>query len=296
MIIVSVVIVNWNTKDLLKGCLDSIPDGAGGLHFEIVVVDNASDDGSAEFVEKNYAKVSLIKNVVNRGFAYACNQGADIARGKYIFLLNPDTILEKDTIRKMVEFLDSTEWVGVVGPQLIGRDGKIQNSVRRFPRLWDMLIRDTILKRILFFGKKGRITRTLSKDLPSSVDQVSGAAMLLRRDIWRDINGMDQRFFMFYEEVDLCKRLVDFGFKILYLPTARIIHLGGGSRRQDRSAVQLYSVRSMFQYFSKYELQRKMWWFRKIYKPLFTMELLLQIGVKEKREFLKKWLKEFMSL
>jgi GT2 family glycosyltransferase len=292
---VSIIIVNWNTKELLQDCIKSVPDGAGNISFKIIVVDNASSDGSAKTVEEKFPDVVLIKNNDNKGFAYACNQGATVATGTYLFFLNPDTLLEKGCLQNLVEFADKQAWMGAVGPQLIGRDGKIQNSVRSFPRPRDVLIRDTFLKKIIPVSKKKKFLVKLSQKEASSVEQVSGAAFLIRRDLWKDIGGMDERFFMFYEEVDLCKRLKDLGYGIYYLPSARIVHRGGGSRRQDRSAVFYYSIKSMFAYLHKYESPGKMFWFNLIYKPLFLLSLLTAVKNKEKRDFLKKCLIEFIK-
>lgn len=254
MLEVSIVIVNWNSKEFIGSCLLSIPEG----DYEVIVVDNGSSDGSADFIEKRFPHTRLIRNSTNRGFAAACNQGASVARGEYIFFLNPDTILQKDSLRKLVEFARSQARLGAVGPQLIGRDGKIQNSVRRFPTMRGVLI-----------GRKGRLVQKLSSERPSSVDQISGAAFLIKRDLWRDVGGMDERFFMFYEEVDLCRRLKDLGYNIYYLPTARITHLGGGSRHKDREAVANYYLKSMFHYFQKYESPKRFFWFRLVYRPMF---------------------------
>lgn len=249
--IASIIIVNWNSKEFLKGCLSSIP---GDTSHEVIIVDNASSDGSCDFIEKNFPDVRLIRNNMNKGFAAGCNQGAGIARGRYLFFLNPDTIMEKDSIKKLIDFAETKEWLGAVGPRLIGRDGRAQNSVRRFP---------TISRALM--GRKERLVKQLSDKEPSSVEQVSGAAFLIKKDLWRDVGGMDERFFMFYEEVDLCRRLKDLGYNIYYLPAARIIHLGGGSRHKDSEAVKRYSRKSMILYFQKYESPKKLFWLRLLY-------------------------------
>lgn len=295
MLTVSIVIVNWNTKDLLSDCILSIPEALANIPHEVIVVDNASGDGSRGFIEKRFPNIKLINNSVNKGFASACNQGALNACGRYIFFLNPDTTLEKDSLKKLIEFSEKQSWLGAAGPQLTGREGKIQNSVRRFPRPSDILIRDTVLKRIIPFGKKDKLANSLPKDIPSSVEQVSGAAFLIRRDLFRDIGGMDERFFMFYEEVDLCRRLKDLNYKNYYLPSARIIHKGGGSRKKDRSNVFYYSQKSMFRYLKKYEPPKRLFWFKVLYKPLFLFEILLGAGNQAKRDFLKKWLIDFIK-
>lgn len=296
MLTVSVIIVNWNTREFINDCIFSIPKGAGDITYEVIVVDNASSDGSADYIEKNLHGVKLIRNSVNTGFACACNKGASSAKGRYLFFLNPDTMLEKDSMKILTEFAEGQKWLGAAGPQLAGRGGKIQNSARRFPRLGDILIRDTIIGKIAAFGGKNRLVNRLPKERPSSVEQISGAAFFIRRDLWRDIGGMDERFFMFYEEVDLCRRLKDLGYSVYYLPSARIIHKGGGSRKKDNSRVFCYSVKSMFLYLKKYEPAKRLFLFKMIFKPLFLMRLVTEINNKAKREYLKRCLKEFISL
>lgn len=294
---VSIIIVNWNTKDFLKDCLSSIQKGTGGLSYEVIVVDNSSSDDSIKFIEDNFPNIKLIMNSINTGFAGACNQGASSAMGEYLFFLNPDTILEEDSIKKLVEFTEKpiSARLGAVGPQLLNRDGTIQNSVRRFPNLKDFLVRDTILKKLLPLKGKDRLIYNLSSQTPSIVDQISGAAILIRKSIWKNIGGMDSRFFMFYEEVDMCRRLMDLGYKVYYLPTATIVHLCGGARHKDRSAVFYYSVRSMFLYLDKYESTGKLFLFKLIYKPLFLIELLTGIRNKTKRDFLRKCMVDFIK-
>jgi GT2 family glycosyltransferase len=290
---VSIIIVNWNTKELLNDCILSVPAGAGDISFEIIVVDNASDDGSVKMLEENFPEVILIKNNKNIGFSAGCNQGAKRAEGKYLFFLNPDTILLNGSLQKLIEFSERKPWIGAAGPQMTGKDGKIQNSVRQFPRMRDFLIRDTFFKWIFPVGKKKKTIIRLSQKEPASVQQISGAAFLIRRDLWENIDGMDERFFMFYEEVDLCKRLKDLGYGIYYLPEAKIIHRGGGSRKKDKSTVFYYSIKSQFEYLRKHETSRKMFWFNIIYKPLFLIGIMMDITNKAKRDFLKKWLIDF---
>ena len=302
MIAISIVIVNWNTKHFLKGCLDSIPASCGELSYEVVVVDNASTDGSVEFLQTKYPGVELIKNTTNKGYAKACNQGADKVSGKYIFILNPDTVLSDNCISKLYDFSEKESWVGIVGPQLLGRNGKVQNSVRRFPTLGRMLIKDTIIGFLWPWGRKERLVWKLPLDKPSSIEQVSGAAFLIKREIWNGMGGMDNEFFMFYEEVDLCRRVKETGYNIFYFPEAKISHLGGGSRHQVPTAVFYYSLRSMFIYFDKCRSKKAMILFRLIYKPLFITKFMINFiflsskkkGFEVKKDFFKTKLWDFL--
>lgn len=295
MLDLSIIIVNWNTKELLNDCILSIRKWAGAVTYEVIIVDNASYDGSSIFIEEKFPDVKLIKNTVNKGFAAACNEGAKNTDGRYLFFLNPDTLLTENCLEKLVEFSDKQIWFGALGPQLIGREGRIQNSVRKFPTITGLLTKNTIIGKIIPLLGKNKLACTLSQDKASSVEQVSGAALLIKKDIWRDVGGMDERFFMFYEEVDLCRRLKDLGYNIYYIPQVQIIHKGGGARKKDRSAVLYYLQRSMFLYLKKYESGRKLFWFKMLYKPLFLLEISAGVFNRAKREFLKKWTIEFIK-
>lgn len=304
MITVSIIIVNWNTKELLSGCIDSIPAACRDITYEVIIVDNASVDGSSEFIKERYPGIKLIENHTNLGFAKACNQAADEASGKYLFLLNPDTILHKDAISKLIEFIEKESWAGAVGPQLLDGNGKITNSVRRFPTMKRVLMRDTVLSKIMPWVKLSRLIHILPMDRPSVVDHVSGGALLTKRELWKELGGMDVRFFMFYEDVDLCRGIKEMGYNIFYLPAVKVIHLGGGSRHQDRSSAFYYSIKSRFLYFGKYYPRWSVLLFKCTYKPLFLIELGLDLVIKLpmsaqyklKKEFVKRYLLEFLVL
>jgi len=194
--------------------------------------------------------------------------------------------------------MEKSSWAGIVGARLLDRKGRAQNSVRRFPTLLRLLIRDTILGRILPGFRKQRLVRYLSITEAAKVDQVSGAAFLIKKELWRALSGMDSRFFMFYEEVDLCLRVREMGYNVFYLPAATVTHLGGGSRHQARSAVFYYSTRSMFLFVDKHYSAGIACAFKCVYKPLFLLELGLDVILKPaeraKREFLRNRLGEFL--
>lgn len=304
MITVSIIIVNWNTKDFLKDCLDSILESSGGISYETIIVDNASTDGSSRFIKERYPKVKLLENYTNLGFATACNQAAKVASGRYLFLLNPDTILHRDAISGLIDFMKEKSWIGAVGPQLLDGSGKIANSARRFPTMKQVLVRDTVLGKIMPWVKISRLVHILPMDKPSVVDNISGGALLIKGELWRELGGMDARFFMFYEDVDLCRRIREMGYNVYYLPTVKVIHLGGGSRHQERSSAFYYSIKSRFLYFEKYYPRWCVLLFKCIYKPLFLIELGLDLIFKLptgaqyriKRDFVKRYLLEFLSL
>lgn len=304
MIKISIIIVNWNTREFLKNCIESVPDACNGYDYEVIVVDNSSYDGSTEFIRTSYPDINLLANDTNLGFATACNQAAKVATGKYLFLLNPDTVLKKDAIKELVDFIENQSWVGAVGPQLLDGPGKITNSVRKFPTMTQALIRDTIIGKFIPWVKITRLIQILPMDKPSVVDNVSGGALLIKKELWKELGGMDERFFMFYEDVDLCKRIKEMGYNVFYLPAIKVIHLGGGSRHQDRSSAFYYSIKSRFLYFQKNYSRLTLILFKCIYKPLFVIDLGMDLiskfpnstKYKVKKDFLKRWLWEFLFL
>lgn len=304
MITVSIIVVNWNTKDFLPACLDSIPIGCGNVSYEIIIVDNASADGSSEFIKEKYPGIKLIENRINKGFAKACNQAGRLACGKYLFLLNPDTVLHKNSISGLIGFIEKQSWAGAVGPQLLDGKGKITNSARRFPTMKRVLIRDTVLGKLMPWVKLGRLIHIIPLDKPVIVDHVSGGALLTKRELWKELGGMDERFFMFYEDVDLCRCIKEMGYNIFYLPNVKVTHLGGGSRHQDRSSASYYSIKSRFLYFEKYYPKLTMVLFKCIYKPLFLIELGIDLIFKPPtsarhrmlKDFIKRYFIDFLTL
>lgn len=256
----SIVIVNWNTRDLLTQCLSSmmgartsamelsrttLPPGYDGLALnrsldltaEIIVVDNNSTDGSVSMVRENFPWVRLIENSKNVGFGNANNQAIALSRGRYILLLNSDTIVPPGAIPELVRLADARSDVGVVGCMLRNLDGSFQASYNSFPTLWG--------EWLSAIGLAGRL---LSPQYPShresesnatkEVDWIPGAVMLLRACAVRQVGGFDETYVMYSEETDLCWRLRQVGWKVLYTPNAYIFHLGGGSASRT-SIVQI---------------------------------------------------------
>lgn len=255
MIDLSVVIVNWNVCSLLRRCLHSILSSnqhrATGI--EVIVVDNASTDGSVEMVLAEFPGVHLITNADNRGFPVANNQGIAVARGRYVLLLNPDTEVVGDALAVMVAFADVHPDVGVVGPQLLYPDGSIQSSRRRFPTLVTAFFESTwlqphaprrLLERYEFLDRP--------HDMVQNVDWVCGAAVLARREAVEQVGLMDEGFFMYSEELDWCRRFREAGWRVVYLPTAQIVHHEGKSSEQVVAARHIHFQTSKVRYFRKY--------------------------------------------
>lgn len=227
----SIIIVNWNVKDLLKKCLESIYRETKGASFEIFVVDNASTDGSVEMVKQNFSQVKLTVNNKNLGFATANNQAIKISRGKYVLLLNPDTELIEDAFSIMIRRMDKHEEIGVLGPELLNSDRSLQPSVRRFPTLLSQSLILLKMHRLLPNLKTFRkyFARDFDYSREQNVDQVMGACFMIRREALEKVGGLDENFYIWFEEVDYCKRIKDAGFSVVYTPKTKLIHLGGES-------------------------------------------------------------------
>jgi len=250
MVALSVVVVSWNVRDLLRRCLQSL---RSGVQHEIVVVDNNSTDGSAEMVRAEFPDVQLIANAENRGFPAANNQGIAVTRGRYVLLLNPDTEVVGDALATMVAYADAHPDVGVVGPRLLNPDGSVQSSRRRFPTLMTALFESTWLQS---YAPRRLLERYYVLDRPGDavqdVDWVYGAALMARREAVRQVGMMDEGFFMYSEEMDWCRRFRDAGWRVVYLPTARIVHYGGRSSEQVVAARHIHFQTSKVRYFRKH--------------------------------------------
>lgn len=238
---VSIIIVNWNTAGLLIQCLESIYKTSHHYSFEIVVVDNGSNDDSVSIVAQHFPSVILIKNEQNLGFAHANNQGLSIGSGRYYLLLNSDTIVLPGALDVLVETADSDPRLGVVGPKLLNMDGSIQKSWASFPSMLSELI-----------GKNFRIRKPVQYyPCAYEVDCIGGACMLVRSETVEEVGQLDDAFFFYSEEVDWCYRIKKKNWKIWYVTSAEIYHLGGGSTQ--RGLVQLVRLyRGKLQYFNKH--------------------------------------------
>lgn len=254
MVDLSVVIVNWNVRGLLQRCLRSILESKPSIiNLQVIVVDNASTDGSVEMIQAEFPNVHLITNTHNRGFPAANNQGIAAAQGRYVFLLNPDTEVVSDALATMVTFADEHPDVGVVGPQLLNPDGSVQSSRRRLPTLATAFFESTWLSP---YAPKSLLRRYQMRDTPDDVTQdvgwVDGAALMARREAIEQVGLMDEGFFMYSEELDWCQRFGEAGWRVVYLPTARILHHRGKSSEQVVAAGHIYFQTSKVHYFRKY--------------------------------------------
>ncbi|MGD9380553.1 MAG: glycosyltransferase family 2 protein, partial [candidate division WOR-3 bacterium] len=247
----SVVIVNYNVKAFLEQCLIAIDRARGALNIEIFVVDNASVDGSQAMVKKRFPHVKLIENNQNVGFSTANNQAMKNARGEYILILNPDTLIQEDTLSVLRKHLDENPKSGAIGCKLLNPDGSYQiNSRRSFPTPWVAFSRIVGLSKI--FPKSrlfGQYNLTyLDPDIESEVDVLSGSLMMLRREALEQVGYFDEEYFMYGEDIDLSYRIKKAGWQIFYTPATQAIHYKGEStKKSEFSAItRFYSTMLIF--------------------------------------------------
>ena len=244
MIDLSISIVNYNNKEYLKSCLDSIYSHAPETNFEVIVVDNGSSDGSTEAVKHAFPSINLIENSNNLGFVKANNQGIRASKGQYVLSLNNDTIIEDGTLSGLVRFMNEHPDVGACGPKVLNRDGSLQYQCRRnFPTISSSLFYFLRLHR-LFPGKKrfGQYLMThRNSDEAGEVDSVSGCCMMVRREVIEEVGILDENFIMYGDDLDWCYRIKQAGWKVFYVPDYQIVHFGGqSSRNLSRKCIVLF--------------------------------------------------------
>jgi len=230
----SIVIISWNVREDLLRCLSAIRDNPPAASFEQIIIDNNSTDSTVEAVRRQFPEVAIVENPENVGFARANNQGMEQARGDYVLLLNPDTVVHPHALDRLVAFLDEHPDVGACGPKLLNDDGSPQGSVRRFPTFRGVLYAHTVCRMLGLFRRQHRqwMMKDFAFDRQADVDQIMGAAMMVRRTVIDQVGRLDANFFMYFEEVDWCYRIKQAGWRIVFLPDAVITHLGGRSSSQ----------------------------------------------------------------
>jgi GT2 family glycosyltransferase len=244
----SIIIVNWNTRDLLLNCIRSIYETVRGIAFEVWVVDNGSTDGSQAAVKAAYPQVQLIENPKNRGFAAANNQALKQMTGRYALLLNSDAALTDGAAEKLLAFMESTPTAGMACGQLLNPDGSLQNSIANFPTLLTLISNETLL-RILFPEKFPSKRRKYSGPIP--VESGIGACLMIRKTAMDSVGIFDEIFFFFFEETDWAYRMQQANWRIFFVPSARIIHAQGKSAGNSISSRILF-YRSRYIYLKKW--------------------------------------------
>jgi GT2 family glycosyltransferase len=255
----SVIIVHWNTCQLLDRCLNTLSKELQALNLfntgsEVFVVDNNSADGSATTVANNHPWVKLIANKENLGFARANNQALQLASGKYILLLNPDTEIYSGALGSLIAFLDHHHRAGIVAPQLINTNGSIQASCRTFPSFKGLFYELIGLSRLMPPGSSTRNYKMLDwgHDDERQVDQPEGACLLIRKELFSQIGLFDEGFFMLFEEVDWCYRAKQAGWEIWFTPNAKVLHHLGQAINQVKTKMILSSHRGLYRYWYKH--------------------------------------------
>lgn len=250
----SIIIVSWNVCKDVVNCINSIYDSQLAKGFEIILVDNDSSDDTVSLVRSKFSEVVVIESGKNLGFAAANNLGFKKARCKNILFLNPDTLVQEDAIDRLVDFIEANHDIGICGPKILNEDGTIQSSVRKFPKLRMGFYKFTILKYLGLFRKDSILYRMKGFDYENmaDVDQLIGAALIARREVIDEVGGFDERFFMYYEEVDICKRIKENGLRCVYYPDAQIVHLGGHSSSQIPARTIYMNLKSYILYMKKH--------------------------------------------
>jgi GT2 family glycosyltransferase len=253
---VSVIVVSWNTKELLCDCLGSILEQAGDLDYEIIVVDNASSDGSADMVRSRFPEATVIVEQSNRGYSAAANTGIRVAQGRYVLVLNSDTLICDGSIDKTVGYADKHPETAVVGCQVWENSDKVQMTCFRFPSLLNLFLRMSGLARCFkkshFFGREDM--QLWRRDSEQEVDVVSGMFMLVRREAIDEVGLMDEAYFLYCEDTDWCYRFAKAGWKMLFWPGAFILHLGGGghSSKSQELKLKVQMQKSILLFFKKH--------------------------------------------
>ncbi len=280
----SILIVSWNVRALLLACLEALPQAVGNeTSYEVIVVDNASSDGTVEAIQQAFPHVRIIANKENRGFTGGNNQALAAARGRYLLFLNPDTQPLPDSIAELIRYLEAHPQVGIVGPRLWYGDGRVQPNRRRFPTLLTLFTESTIIEHYL--PQLPIFARFKMADQPDDeaqeVDWLVGAAMLARREVYEQIGPLDEGFFMYSEELDWCRRAREAGWRVAYDPAAEIIHYEGQSSRQVVARRDIAFFSSRVRYTRKYH--------GAFWAEFLRMWLLATFGFQWLREGLK-WL------
>jgi GT2 family glycosyltransferase len=254
---VSLVLVNYNTAYLFDELFAALAASRGALKLQVILIDNASRDGSVNILRTKYPNVELIENTMNVGFGRANNQALPWVRGRYMLLLNTDAFVAPDTLQTTLDFMDAHPRCGVLGVKLVGRDGALQPSCRYFPTPWNVFLARTGLKR---FFPGTRLVDDMSWDHASvrECDWVPGCFYLVRREVIERVGLFDPRFFLYYEEIDHCRRVRQAGWSVTYCPFTQVMHVAGESAATDGP---LTSGRQIFER----QIESELLYFRKHY-------------------------------
>ncbi|MBZ0201760.1 MAG: glycosyltransferase family 2 protein [Ignavibacteria bacterium] len=255
MIDISVIIITWNSENEIAACVDSLINNSPNLNIELIIIDNNSADNSFSIINKiSYSRIQTYRNPENLGYTKAVNQGIKYSKGKYILLLNPDTMLKEGCLAIMFLFLEENSDYGACAPLMLNPDSTVQLSVRCFPTYWTMFCEFTLLAYIFpksqLFGKWKMKYFDYTKD--ADVSQPMAAAFMTGRQALEETGNMDERFEMFFNDVDMCKKIIDSGKKIRLLTSAAVVHEHGLSVHKDRVRMIKIWNKDCYKYFEKY--------------------------------------------
>jgi GT2 family glycosyltransferase len=251
---VSIISVTWNSQGFIRNCLDSIFLLRDRVRCEIIIVDNGSSDETVKIVREFYPEVNLIENKTNSGYAKGNNQGMEQAQGRYLLLLNPDTQLLDNSLSSMSELMDGNPRIGALGPKLLNPDRSTQASCREFPRFSTLIWEFTGLSRLFPNSKTfgGWRMGYFAFDQPKEVDQPMGSCLMLRRETLEQVGSFDEKLSMFFNDVDLCYRMKQAGWKIYFHPEAQVIHHKGASTRKAKRKMIWLSHLAFYKFFRKH--------------------------------------------
>ncbi len=250
----SIIIVTWNSRADIERCLQALAASGTRTSTEILVADNASTDETAAFVQSAFPGVAVLASGTNAGFAAGNNRALNVAGGKYLLLLNPDTVVHPGSLDVLVKFMDDHPGVWACGPPLFNADGSPQRTGVRFPGIWNLLVESLFLDRVfprtrLFGSHRGLYRDT---ETPRSVDYLQGSCLLVRRSAIELVGGLDEGFFMYFEETDWCRRMKEAGGEVWYVPGPGVIHFGGGTIGHYDEPRLLFYHRSLLRFFRKH--------------------------------------------
>jgi GT2 family glycosyltransferase len=253
--IVSVVIVTWNSREFVRNCLDSVLAANSSCNTRVIVVDNASSDDTPRIVRGSYPQVTLIENKQNLGYAKANNQGIEKVRGEYILLLNPDTQLLENSLASMLKFMEENPQIGALGPKLLNPDRTSQPSCREFPTFstlfWEFSGLSRLFPKSRVFGRWRM--GYFAFDQKREVDQPMGSCLMVRTEALKEVGTFDEEFPMFFNDVDLCYRIKQGGWKIYFFPDAQVIHCRGASTRKAKRRMIWLSHLAFYRFFNKHK-------------------------------------------
>ncbi len=281
---ISVILVSYNTKEMTKKALNDLFASVGDIKMEVLIIDNASKDGSAEMLLREYPQIKLIENTQNVGFGRANNQALPLLSGQYVLLLNTDAFVQTDTLYKTMQYMEAHPTCGMLGVKLLGRDGALQPSCRYFPTAWNIFLERTNLKKLF---KNTKLIDDMSWDHNSvrSCDWVPGCYALIRKEVIDQVGLFDPRYFLYYEEVDHCLAAKRAGWEVVYFPDTTVVHIGGESAKQEAA------ISSKSRQIESLQIESELLFFRKNHGLLGVLKHLILNSLADFILFLKALIK-----